>query len=143
METRTKKLKLLRELITLDPFYKVCGDLYELMLQHFDKYEVFNASEVSPEWNETISTSSKCMTQLPLRLSSNRIPRVISKSNRQYNDLEVECYRNKTIEIVQPKLQLEEKFAPLRLTLTFEKVEKAKKTGTFFTKTGISKIKPE
>jgi hypothetical protein len=96
-----------------NPFDKFCGDLHELMLQHFDGYEVLDASEVSPEWNEVISTSPKRMTQLPLKCNWWWIPEEISESSRQYNDLRIELKDYDTVQFIQQNLfQLLEKFAP-------------------------------
>jgi hypothetical protein len=103
-----------------NPIEKVCGDLHELMFQHFDKSDVLKASEVSPEWNETISKSSKCMAQIPLRFEG-AVPEVISKSQRQYNNLRVVIHDRDQIERQKfelsrqksgQKIRLVKKFAP-------------------------------
>jgi hypothetical protein len=66
-----------------NPLEKVCGDLHELMLQHFDKSDVLKVSEVSPEWNEAVSKSPKSMAQIPLRFpKSIPVPEEIMKSQR-------------------------------------------------------------
>jgi hypothetical protein len=73
-----------------NPLEKVCGDLNELMLQHFNKSDVLKASEVSPEWNEAISKSAKCMAQIHLKFARTvQVPKVIVESKRQYNDLNI------------------------------------------------------
>jgi hypothetical protein len=114
METGAKKLKLSREIITLDPLHKVCGDLHEMMLQHFKKSDVLKVSEVSPEWNEAISTSAKCMAKIPLEIKrwDKQVPDVINESQRHYNNLQIECGVKEPAQISRQKIQLVAKFAP-------------------------------
>jgi hypothetical protein len=96
-----------------NPLEKVCGDLHELMLQHFAKSDVLKASEVSPEWNETISKSLKCMAKIHLRFGlSNEAPEAIIESQRQYSDLSVSVDSSSSALIFQQKFQLVEKFSP-------------------------------
>jgi hypothetical protein len=109
-----------------NPLDKVCGDLHELMLQHFDKSDVLKASEVSPEWNEAISTSAKCMAKLTLRIGwcKEEVPEVIRESQRQYNDLKIKCGFKELDQISKRKFQLITKFAPFLKKLRIEKILK-------------------
>jgi hypothetical protein len=107
METRAKKAKL----SSVDPLEKVCSDVHDLILQHFNKEEVLIATEVSPVWNFAISNSSVAMAKIPLKFHAKaQIPNIISRSERKYNKLDV------TINIftrnVKKKIRLIEKFSP-------------------------------
>jgi Leucine-rich repeat (LRR) protein len=106
---------------SLNPLENVCGDLHDLMLQHFNKSDILKVSEVSPEWNETISTSSKCMARIPLKFgwSVAVVPEEIFDSQRQYNDLTIESSFDEFNDISLRKFKVIAKFAPYLKNLKF------------------------
>jgi hypothetical protein len=96
-----------------NPLEKICGDLHELLVQHFDKSDVLKVSEVSSEWNEAVSKSSKCMAQIHLSIDLLvAVPEVIIKSNRQYNDLKICIDTKYPDENNQRAIQLLQKLSP-------------------------------
>jgi hypothetical protein len=113
---------------SLNPLEKVCVDLYELILQHFDKSDVLNVSEVSPQWNDAISASPKCILQICLEfVEPDPVPKAIRKSKRHYNDLYVFLLNirlNTSNESNQQKVQLVEKFAPFLKKLRIWNISK-------------------
>jgi hypothetical protein len=107
--------------LSLDPLYKVCVDLHELMFQHFNKSDVLKASEFSSEWNEAISTSSKCMAQITLSFDWPKvIPAEIIKSQRQYSNLEIELASAHTEENNNQKIRLMVKLSPFLKNLKLD-----------------------
>jgi hypothetical protein len=78
-----------RKMSSTNPLEKVCVDLHELIFQHLDKSDL-KASEVSPEWNDAISKSAKCMSLVFLDFNNwIPIPQEIMESDRQYSDLRI------------------------------------------------------
>jgi hypothetical protein len=133
METRSKKLKLSHaesnELITLDPLHKIHSDLHELVLQHFNKSDVLKASEISPEWNFAVSTSSKCMMKIPLGVDMiDSLPNQIIRTQRHFNNLDISqivVSDSSCDSFIQRNLRFIKKFSPFLENLTiFNRSEK-------------------
>jgi hypothetical protein len=112
-----------------DPLIKVCSDLLELILKHFNGHEVLELSLISPDWNETIQTSRKCMSKIQLKLEGNvsEAKLTLMKSNRKYSSLLI-----RSAEESQPidVYELLEKFAPNLVNITIPAIEKLKVTAS-------------
>jgi hypothetical protein len=117
METPAKKAKIQAEIVCLDPLEYACEDLHDMILQHLNKKEVLNSSEVSPNWNSTIGKSSVAMSKIQLKIerfgrSKSDIPELFLNSERHYNNLDISIYEDKLASIVNRMHQLVEKFSP-------------------------------
>jgi hypothetical protein len=74
---------------TNDPLIRICSDVHELILQHFSGRDVKELSLVSKNWNETIGSSSKCMSKIQLKIKGNvsEVKSTLLKSQRKYSNI--------------------------------------------------------
>jgi hypothetical protein len=113
METRAKKAKLR----SMNPFEKVCSDVHDFIFQHLDKEDILKLSEVSAASDSAISTSSICMSKVPLKFghlhkrTDARKIKVMMRSQRRYQNLNITIAVNETKENARKMIKLMKKFS--------------------------------